>query len=181
MLWKEVLLHFCYRSVSFLVILFFPFPVAESTELPGVKCNEPVLSTVEVDSQHRFRPFYVRLHRCEGSWEEVNPKIKKCVATGQKEINIKVFSFERNKYEFHRVYNHTSCGAECTTGGPDKCDLRVERWNEETCKCDCEFDDAPPPYIMKRKKDSRWELIYTVKPLFTCVLSGRLTVYLTCI
>ena len=129
--------------------------MAESTELPGVKCNKPVLSTVEVDSQHRFRPFYVRLHRCEGSWEEVNPKIKKCVATGQKDINIKVFSFERNRYEFRRVYNHTSCGAECTTGGPDKCDLRVERWNEETCKCDCEFDDAPPPYIMKRKKDSR--------------------------
>ena len=135
--------------------MFFPFPVAESTELPGVKCNEPVLATVEVDSQHRFRPFYVRLHRCEGSWKEVNPKIKRCAATVQKEINIKVFSFERNRYEFQRVYNHTSCGAECTTGGPDKCDLRVERWNEETCKCDCEFDDAPPPDVMKRKKYSR--------------------------
>ena len=155
--------------------MFFPFPVAESTELPGVKCKEPVLATVKVDPQHRFRPFYVRLHRCEGSWKEVNPKIKKCVATGQKEINIKVFSFERNRYEFHRVYNHTSCGAECTTGGPDKCDLRVERWNEETCKCDCEFDDAPPHDVMKRKKYSRWELIYTVKPLFTCVLCGRLS------
>ena len=175
MLWKEVLLHFCYRSVSFLVILFFPFPVAESTELPGVKCNEPVLATVKVDSQHRFRPYFIRLHRCEGSWKEVNPKIKKCVATGQKDINIKVFSFERNRYEFRRVYNHTSCGAECTTGGPDKCDLRVERWNEDTCKCDCRFNDAPPSSPRHSKKDFRWELIYTVKPLFTCVLSGRLS------
>jgi len=129
--------------------------VAESIELPGVKCNEPVLATVEVDSQHRFRPFYVRLHRCEGSWEEDNPKIKKCVATGKKEIEIKVFSLERGKSELLRMYNHTSCGAECTTGGPDKCDLRVERWNEETCKCVCKFVDAPPHDIMTRKKDSR--------------------------
>ena len=133
----------------------FFFSVAEPIELPPLKCNEPVLATVEVDSQHRFRPFYVRLHRCEGSWEEVNPKTKKCVALSIQHINIKVFSFETNKYEVCSVDNHTRCGAECTTGGPDKCDLRVERWNEETCKCDCEFDDAPPSNIMKRKNDSR--------------------------
>ena len=129
--------------------------MAELIELPPLKCNEPVLATVEVDSQHRVRPYYVRLHRCEGSWEEVNPKTKKCVARDIQHINIKVFSFETNRYEVRSVDNHTRCGAECTTGGPDKCDLRVERWNEDTCKCYCEFDDAPPPHIMKRKKDSR--------------------------
>ena len=127
-----------------------------TTQLPIVKCNEPVLATVEVDPQHRFQPYYVRLHRCEGSWKGVNPKIKKCVATTQKEIEIKVFSLERKQFEVHHIYNHTSCGAECTTGSPDKCDLGVERWNEKTCECDCLFKDAPPPErVMKRKKGFR--------------------------
>ena len=155
--------------------VFSSFSVAEPIKLPPVKCNEPVLATVKVDPQHRVRPFYVRLHRCEGSWEEVNPKTKKCVALGIQHINIKVFSFETNRYEVRSVVNHTSCDAECTTGGPDKCDPYVERWNEDTCKCDCKFDDAPPSNIMKQKNHSRWELIYTVKPLLTCVLSGRLS------
>ena len=149
--------------------------MAEPINLPPVKCNEPVLATVEVDPQHRVRPYYVRLHRCEGSWKEVNPNLKKCVALGIQHIKIKVFSFETKKNDVRSVDNHTRCGAECTTGGPDKCDPYVERWNEDTCKCDCKFDDAPPSNIMKQKNDSRWELIYTVKPLFTCVLSGRLS------
>ena len=137
------------------VILFFSFPVAKPTKLPPVICNEPVLATVEVDSQHRFQPYYVRLHRCEGSWKGVDPKIKKCVATVKKEIEIEVISLDREKSELLRIYNHTSCGAVCTTGSPDKCDLRVESWNEDTCKCDCKFDDAPPSNIMKQKNDSR--------------------------
>ena len=129
--------------------------MAEPIELPPLKCNEPVLAAVQVDSQHRVRPYYVRLHRCEGSWKEVNPNLKKCVALGIQHINIKVFSFETKKYEVRSVDNHTRCGAECTTGGPDKCDPYVERWNEDTCKCDCKFDDAPPSNIMKQKNDSR--------------------------
>ena len=126
--------------------------MAEPIKLPPVKCNEPVLATVKVDPQHRFFPYYVRLHRCEGSWEGFSPKIKKCVATGRKEIEIKVFSVERKKSELLHMYNHTSCGAECTT---DKCKSYVEWLNEDTCECECLFDDAPPPNIMKRKKDSR--------------------------
>ena len=129
--------------------------MAEPIKLPPVKCNEPVLATVEVDPQHRFLPYYVRLHRCEGSWEEFSPKTKKCVATGQKEIEIKVFSLERKKSELLRMYNHTSCDAECTTGGVDKCKPYVEWLNEDTCECDCVFDEAPPRDIMEPKNGSR--------------------------
>ena len=129
--------------------------MAEPIKLPPVKCNEPVLATVKVDPQHRVRPYYVRLHRCEGSWKEVNPNLKKCVALGIQHINIKVFSFETKKYEVRSVDNHTRCGAECTTGSPDKCDPYVKRWNNDTCKCDCAFNDEPPPSPRHSKKDFR--------------------------
>lgn len=50
------------------------------------------------------------------------------------------------------VRNHTSCGSACKAN-PTECRDQVQRWNEETCSCECLYSDRDPP----QKKDGfRW-------------------------
>lgn len=148
-----------YLSLSSLIFFLsaaFSFHVAAES-LPIVKCNEPIAATVAVDApRHRFIPYYVTLHRCQGSWKHFSPNTKQCVATFKIEIKIEAFSTVTNKFEDVIVYNHTSCGTECNAS-PSKCNFLVQKWNEETCECECLFNDSPPPeHVMPRKDGFRW-------------------------
>ena len=113
--------------------------------LSSIQCNKPIKATVAVDAPlHRFFPYYITLHRCQGSWQLVSPNVKECVATASSEIKIKVLSTATWKIKELTVYNHTKCGSECKTS-PAECNYRVQEWNKGTCKCECLFNDSPPP------------------------------------
>ncbi|KAJ7374007.1 hypothetical protein OS493_009335 [Desmophyllum pertusum] len=138
-----------------IVILEAAFGVLAAVNDP-VLCHKPMPKTVAVDeSRHRFYPYFVQLYQCQGSWGHESPNIKKCVATGWKEIKLTVYSTATWVETQVTVHNHTSCGPECTASAT--CDLRVQRWNEQRCKCDCLYQGSPPPNnIIKRKDGFRW-------------------------
>ena len=134
------------------------FIFSAASILPNVECNEPVETTVAVDApQHRFYPYYVKLHQCQGSVHPFSPNVKKCVPIAYKEIKIRVYTVNSRSGEEieHTVYNHTRCGPECKAS-PAKCDYRVQKWNEDTCECKCLFRDTPPPEnVIARKSGFR--------------------------
>ena len=125
-----------------------------SAAVDVVLCKEPLLTTVAVDAPtHRFYPYYVQLHQCQGSWNHESPNIKHCVATEFDPIKVTVYSIAQHWKRTERtMYNHTSCGPACKASSND-CDLRVQRWNEQTCKCECLYLTEPPPKSVISRKD----------------------------
>lgn len=122
-----------------------------------VNCNAPVLSTVAVDeTHHKFYPYFVRLYRCEGSYNYESPNIKKCVATERREVRFSVQDMKNGQRKEIILENHTRCGPECKAS-PDECNLDVQEWNEQSCQCKCMYPHSPPPEnVMKRRKGLRW-------------------------
>lgn len=113
--------------------------------LPDVKCDKPILTTVAVDfPQHRYRPYFVRLHRCQGSVNHKSPNKVECVETAYTELKILVRSTNPFKKGERLVRNHTSCGPACKAN-PTECRDEVQQWNGETCSCECLYSDRDPP------------------------------------
>ena len=135
--------------------------LSAAENLPNVQCNEPVPTVVAVDpTRHRYRPYFVSLHRCQGSVDDFSPNVKECRATAYQNIQIQAFSTETMRNAVVTVRNHTSCGSECAhQASPLKCDLRVQEWNEDTCECVCKFRHGPPPeHIIPHNEGFRYGL-----------------------
>ena len=135
--------------------------LSAAEKLPNVQCNEPVPTVVAVDPpRHRFRPYFVSLHRCQGSVDNLSPNVKVCRATTYRNVQLEAFSMEKMRHYVVTVRNHTRCGSECAhEASPLKCDLRVQEWNEDKCECVCKFRDGPPPeHIIARKEGFRYGL-----------------------
>ena len=128
--------------------------ISAAVEVPSVLCKEPVLTTVAVDEPaHRFYPYFIQLHQCQGSWNHESPNIKQCVATGYKEIKLTVrFTTSDWKSTEITVRNHTSCGPQCKASDDD-CDFRVQWWNDQSCTCECLYKASPPPENVIRRKE----------------------------
>lgn len=131
--------------------------VSGAVDVKRVMCETPVLSTVAVDEPyHRFFPYFVRLHRCQGSCGHKSPNIKRCVATEYKNIKITVHDSTNGWQQKEiTVQNHTSCGHQCKASASD-CDLQVQEWNEQSCECKCLYSHSPPPKeVIKPRKGFR--------------------------
>lgn len=126
----------------------------------AVECNPPVLSTVAVDEpHHRYYPYFIRLHRCEGSYGYESPNIKKCVVTESREVTFSVYDTTNRLSTQIRLQNHTKCGPECKAS-PLDCDLKVQEWNDESCQCKCLYPRSPPPDdVVKPKKGFGWVIL----------------------
>lgn len=126
----------------------------------AVECNPPVLSTVAVDKpHHRYYPYFIRLHRCEGSYGFESPNIKKCVVTESREVTFSVYDTTNRLSTQIRLQNHTKCGPECKAS-PLDCDFKVQEWNDESCQCKCLYPRSPPPDdVVKPKKGFGWVIL----------------------
>ena len=120
---------------------FFTFSLVP----PSVLCGKPHETVVALDpSNHAYYPFYVKLHRCMGSKGALSPKVRRCVPSGFEELNIPVYEPAKNyKRTNLLVKNHTSCTDECVAS-PEMCNLVLEKWDEESCTCQCMYPDEPP-------------------------------------
>jgi len=141
-----------------LLVLQTAFRIIEAADVKVVECSKPVLTTVAIDEpRHRFYPYYIQLYQCQGSWEYESPNIKQCVATHSDPVKVTVYNTMRNweKTEV-TVHNHTRCAGKCKAND-SQCDSRVQRWNDQSCRCKCLFQWSPPPNnIIKRKEGFRW-------------------------
>lgn len=119
--------------------------IAASKVPPPVLCGKPHETVVALDpSNHAYYPFYVKLHRCMGSKGALSPKVRRCVPSGFEELNIPVYEPAKNyKRTNLLVKNHTSCTDECVAS-PEMCNLVLEKWDEESCTCQCMYPDEPP-------------------------------------
>ncbi|XP_068679713.1 uncharacterized protein [Montipora foliosa] len=141
-------------------LFFFLWAVSQvygAVDLPPVVCSKPIATTVPVDAlQHRYFPYFVTLHRCQGSVKALNPQNVECVATVQRELKITVRSTKTWTETELRVMNHTTCGPACKTK-PTECLQKVQIWNPDTCACECLYGvRSPPEHIIPRKNGFRW-------------------------
>ncbi|XP_074637186.1 uncharacterized protein LOC141895310 isoform X2 [Acropora palmata] len=136
-----------------ILFLWATSAIEGAIKLANVKCDKPLPTTVAVDfPQHRYYPYFVRLHRCQGSVNRDSPNIVECVATTYMERKVKVFSTKTRERSEVIVRNHTSCGSVCKAN-PKECRDGVQQWNLETCSCECLYSDRDPP----QKRDGfRW-------------------------
>lgn len=134
-------------------LFFFLWAVSQvygAVDLPPVLCGKPIATTVAVDPlQHRYFPYFVTLHRCQGSENFRNPQNVECVAIVQRELKITVHSMKTGNKKELRVMNHTTCEPACKTN-PSECLQKVQRWDPRTCTCKCLHNDRP------HKNGFRW-------------------------
>eukprot|EP00795_Rhopilema_esculentum_P015263 gene15263-6472_t len=129
-----------------LVILFVWTRTVTSGFLPNVNCNTrlTVVPTTS-DTSYRFYPYFVNLHRCQGSKGRNPPALMECVPAQVETVNVEVrplqtadksngFLSIQGKMYLPMV-NHTSCKVQCAFKREDCRKPNV--YDEAGCKCVC--------------------------------------------
>ena len=111
---------------------------------------------------HRYKPFFVKLHRCLGGAS--SPHIKHCVPKTYVELNVKVDQVGHDGKITIAVRNHTKCEPVCVRT-PDECDLSREDWDKEQCACNCKYQNGPPKELAC-KENFRYENVQRVTTAF---------------
>lgn len=104
----------------------------------------PRPTLVAIDSpNYKFFPYFVKLHRCGGSCDNVQPSVKSCIPLQWKVVNVTVQVVGTSATQVIQEQNHTRCGCDCVMT-PDKCNFELEDWKPDTCQCKCKYRDTPP-------------------------------------
>ncbi|XP_044168836.1 balbiani ring protein 3-like isoform X2 [Acropora millepora] len=144
--------HSCLGMLTTIALFLF---TQKGEGLENVNCGQPHESVVAVDPPtHRYKPFFVKLHRCLGGAS--SPLIKRCVPETFVELNVKVHQTgHRDDGEFTiALRNHTKCKSVCVRN-PDECDLTREDWDNKQCACNCKYQNGPPKES-PCKENFRW-------------------------
>ena len=132
--------------------------------LENVECGQPHESVVALDSpDHKYYPFFVKLHRCLGSASLTSPLIQRCVPKAYVELNVQVYQIDHGMSTI-TVRNHTKCEPACVRS-PDECDLIWEDWDKEQCACNCKYQNGPPKELAC-KENERYENVQRVTTAF---------------
>lgn len=127
------------KNVSFPFVLFkmpyyvwFPFfPMkASSIELPEESCKpRPVV----VSETGGHKPYHILVYRCSGTCDvNIPPSQKPCTAATKKAIEVEVTDPLGKDRKTIKIYNHTSCGCDCSLD----CNwAEGEEPDEENCLC----------------------------------------------
>ena len=126
------------------LIIYFLFwygiALTEMIELKNVQCA-PHPDTIETDpKQHRFFPYVVKLHRCQGSWQNYSLFDRHCAPAEINTFQLRVKRFDASgnaAIGFVKVENHTKCTGVCART-PDVC-TQYQKWSKDTCRCQCKF------------------------------------------
>ena len=125
------------KSVTLFLILPYLlsyYVKASSQNLQNVHCNLHI-GVVQVDPANNKYPYFVKLHRCNGSIGMINPDFKKCGAKTEENITINVRDVSTGEQTQLQLKNHTSCHPTCTKSKID-CN-KYETWDESLCACRC--------------------------------------------
>lgn len=119
------------------------FPVSPAAiSLPNEFCSpRPTVMAIGYPEFKSF-PFFVTLHRCIGSCNNIQPTILRCVPTKVNPVQIQTISVSGTGLEVITKDNHTECGHECVAQ-PSHCDPDREVWEQDQCECVCKFKDTP--------------------------------------
>ena len=82
-----------------------------------------------------FYPFSIKINKCSGNCNNINPYAKNCVADVIKDLNVKVFNLMSRTNETRFVKWHETCKYICRLDGII-CNSK-QRWNENKCRCEC--------------------------------------------
>ena len=105
---------------------------------------KPRPTLVAIDHpNYKFFPYFVKLHRCGGSCEDLQPSVQSCIPLQYNEVNIEVQLVGSSAANVIKEKNHTRCGCECVIK-PDQCNLDLEDWRPEKCQCKCKYNDTTP-------------------------------------
>ena len=105
---------------------------------------KPRSTLVAIDKpSFKFFPYFVKLDRCGGSCNNIQPSIKSCVPLQYNEVSVSVKMVSTGETKIIKERNHTHCGCQCVIT-LDDCNLELEDWRPELCQCKCKFGDKPP-------------------------------------
>ena len=105
---------------------------------------KPRSTLVAIDKpSFKFFPYFVKLDRCGGSCNDIQPSIKSCVPLQYNEVSVSVKMVSTGETKIIKERNHTHCGCQCVIT-IDDCNLELEDWKQELCQCKCRFGDKPP-------------------------------------
>ena len=111
----------------------------------NVYCK-PVPSVVRVNQDGL--PYFVTLHRCQGSIPGHDPDKKECVANGSSIVRVQITGYAS---KFVRMKNDTDCTGKCKYSS-DKCPEDVFDRDEEDCSCTCKYTDANPKSCPEKRR-----------------------------
>ena len=91
--------------------------------------------------RHQYYPFFVSVYRCSGGCSTNSPNTYHCSATTWNNVTGTVFDLQTSTQKVLTVLNHTSC--ECTCVAKAKDCSENELYDEDTCSCQCKYQDEP--------------------------------------
>ena len=81
----------------------------------------------------KYYQFMISVNKCAGSCNVLSPKI--CVLKEKKDINVKAFNMITNKNEVKAMTEHIWYDCKCKFNST-RCNSK-QKWNKETCQCEC--------------------------------------------
>ena len=115
--------------------LFSNSEESQVISLPNADCI-PRETVVAIDAP-RFskNPSKVVIHRCDGSFDDMTPSLKKCVKNNSKILKLQVQNIFTLQSEVIDLENHTSCQHQCAFDG-SQCN-KYQNWDSKLCRCTC--------------------------------------------
>ena len=89
----------------------------------NVNSNDPI-----------FYPFSIKINKCSGNCNNINPYAKICVPDVIKDLDIKAFNLMSRTNETRFIKWHEKCKCECKL---DAIVCNNKRWNKNKCRCEC--------------------------------------------
>jgi len=134
--------------------------IAESTVKPTVKMVKLVPAAdvhqdwhsgacaphprhVVTSPTHKYTPYFINLHRCNGSIADTPPNVKKCVAIATVPVVVMVTNLATGKNTTTELRNHTKCGSACVNTA-QMCNQYQEFNVEGSCLCSCKYRRPNP-------------------------------------
>jgi len=103
---------------------------------------KPRPTLVAIDNpDYNFFPYFVKLHRCGGSCDNVQPSVQSCTPLQYNIVPVTVQVIGTSETKIINEKNHTRCGCECVVS-PDNCNLELEDWRPDMCQCKCKYNDT---------------------------------------
>lgn len=106
-----------------------------------IKCAARKVVTPIDAPRHQYYPFFVSVYRCSGGCSTNSPNTYHCSATTWNNVTGTVFDLQTSTQKVLTVLNHTSC--ECTCVAKAKDCSENELYDEDTCSCQCKYQDEP--------------------------------------
>ena len=112
-----------------------------------------ILDVSEGVGEALFYLYNVLVNKVSGNCNTLgDPMAKMCVSNIIKRVNMKVYNFLMRLNETHNVLWHESCKCVCRLNS-SVCNSKMQIWNSDTCRCDCNEDFAG---IMSCDKGYTW-------------------------